>query len=111
MVTLQLSPVKSVLKGKRVVVVDDSIVRGTTSSKIVRLLKEAGATEVHMRISSPPITGSCYYGVDTPRYGLRNQLLVFVTHFLAKACDKIPTMDVVLLKGRHSQVWVGDFAP
>ena len=54
------------LEGKRVVVVDDSIVRGTTSSKIVRLIKEAGAKEVHMRIASPPIIGSCYYGVDTP---------------------------------------------
>jgi amidophosphoribosyltransferase len=73
-VKLKLSPVKSVLKGKRVVVVDDSIVRGTTSSKIVRLLKEAGATEVHMRISSPPITGSCYYGVDTPS---REELISF----------------------------------
>ncbi|CAI5996329.1 unnamed protein product [Closterium sp. NIES-64] len=65
-VKLKLAPVKSVLKGKRVVVVDDSIVRGTTSSKIVRLVKEAGATAVHMRIACPPITGSCYYGVDTP---------------------------------------------
>ncbi|KAJ7249813.1 hypothetical protein O6H91_03G063000 [Diphasiastrum complanatum] len=66
-VKLKLAPVHHVLKGKRVVVVDDSIVRGTTSSKIVRLIKQAGATEVHMRIASPPITGSCYYGVDTPR--------------------------------------------
>ncbi|KNA09419.1 hypothetical protein SOVF_153720 [Spinacia oleracea] len=65
-VKLKLAPVKAVLEGKRVVVVDDSIVRGTTSSKIVRLLKEAGAKEVHMRIASPPIIGSCYYGVDTP---------------------------------------------
>ncbi|XVF45398.1 hypothetical protein PTKIN_Ptkin02bG0202400 [Pterospermum kingtungense] len=65
-VKLKLSPVRGVLEGKRVVVVDDSIVRGTTSSKIVRLLKEAGAKEVHMRIASPPIIGSCYYGVDTP---------------------------------------------
>ncbi|KAL6553333.1 Amidophosphoribosyltransferase, chloroplastic [Orobanche gracilis] len=65
-VKLKLSPVRAVLEGKRVVVVDDSIVRGTTSSKIVRLLKEAGAKEVHMRISCPPIIGSCYYGVDTP---------------------------------------------
>ena len=63
---LKLSPVRAVLEGKRVVVVDDSIVRGTTSSKIVRLLKEAGAKEVHMRIASPPIIASCYYGVDTP---------------------------------------------
>ena len=65
-VKLKLAPVKGVLKGKRVVVVDDSIVRGTTSTKIVRLIKEAGAKEVHMRIASPPIIGSCYYGVDTP---------------------------------------------
>ncbi|XVE48942.1 hypothetical protein DITRI_Ditri01bG0042600 [Diplodiscus trichospermus] len=65
-VKLKLSPVRGVLEGKRVVVVDDSIVRGTTSSKIVRLIKEAGAKEVHMRIASPPIIGSCYYGVDTP---------------------------------------------
>ncbi|XP_042491451.1 amidophosphoribosyltransferase, chloroplastic-like [Macadamia integrifolia] len=65
-VKLKLAPVRAVLEGKRVVVVDDSIVRGTTSSKIVRLIKEAGAKEVHMRIASPPIIGSCYYGVDTP---------------------------------------------
>ncbi|KAL5189328.1 Amidophosphoribosyltransferase, chloroplastic [Glycine soja] len=65
-VKLKLSPVHAVLEGKRVVVVDDSIVRGTTSSKIVRLLKEAGAKEVHMRIACPPIVASCYYGVDTP---------------------------------------------
>ncbi|KAI3992459.1 hypothetical protein MKX01_022550 [Papaver californicum] len=65
-VKLKLAPVKGVIEGKRVVVVDDSIVRGTTSSKIVRLLKEAGATEVHMRIASPPMVASCYYGVDTP---------------------------------------------
>ncbi|GLJ10786.1 hypothetical protein SUGI_0135100 [Cryptomeria japonica] len=66
-VKLKLSPVEAVLKGKRVVVVDDSIVRGTTSSKIVRMIREAGATEVHVRIACPPIIGSCYYGVDTPR--------------------------------------------
>ncbi|KAI3905048.1 hypothetical protein MKX01_017294 [Papaver californicum] len=65
-VKLKLAPVKAVIEGKRVVVVDDSIVRGTTSSKIVRLLKEAGAKEVHMRIASPPMVASCYYGVDTP---------------------------------------------
>ena len=55
------------------VVVDDSIVRGTTSSKIVRLIKEAGATEVHMRIASPPMIASCYYGVDTPSRNVRTQ--------------------------------------
>ena len=65
-VKLKLSPIRAVLEGKRVVVVDDSIVRGTTSRKIVRLLRNAGATEVHLRITAPPTTGGCYYGVDTP---------------------------------------------
>ena len=55
------------LEGKRVILVDDSIVRGTTSRKIVRLVREAGATEVHVRISCPPTISPCYYGVDTPR--------------------------------------------
>lgn len=54
------------LQGKRVVLVDDSIVRGTTSQKIVNMVREAGAAEVHMRIASPPTTHSCFYGVDTP---------------------------------------------
>jgi len=65
-VKLKLSAVREVLQGKRVVVVDDSIVRGTTSRKIVKLLKSAGATEVHLRISSPPTAWPCYYGIDTP---------------------------------------------
>jgi amidophosphoribosyltransferase len=65
-VKLKLSAVRQVLKGKRVVVVDDSIVRGTTSRKIVKMLKAAGALEVHLRISSPPTRWPCYYGIDTP---------------------------------------------
>jgi amidophosphoribosyltransferase len=65
-VKLKLSAVRQVLKGKRVVVVDDSIVRGTTSRKIVKMLKAAGALEVHLRISSPPTQWPCYYGIDTP---------------------------------------------
>jgi len=65
-VKLKLNPVRALLEGKRVVLVDDSIVRGTTSRKIVRMMREAGATQVHMRISCPPTISPCYYGVDTP---------------------------------------------
>jgi amidophosphoribosyltransferase len=65
-VRLKLSPVRAVVEGKRVVVVDDSLVRGTTSRKIVKLLRNAGAREVHLRISAPPTTHPCYYGIDTP---------------------------------------------
>ncbi|OHE05932.1 MAG: amidophosphoribosyltransferase [Sulfurimonas sp. RIFCSPLOWO2_12_FULL_34_6] len=65
-VKMKLSPMIDIIKGKRVIVVDDSIVRGTTSKRIVRMLKEAGASEVHMRVSSPPTTDPCFYGVDTP---------------------------------------------
>ncbi|MEZ4402173.1 MAG: amidophosphoribosyltransferase [Kofleriaceae bacterium] len=65
-VRLKLSPVRSVVDGRRVVVVDDSLVRGTTSRKIVKMLRSAGATEVHLRISAPPTTHPCFYGIDTP---------------------------------------------
>jgi amidophosphoribosyltransferase len=65
-VKLKLNPVRSLLEGKRVVLIDDSIVRGTTSRKIVRMIRNAGAKEVHMRISCPPTISPCFYGVDTP---------------------------------------------
>ena len=65
-VKLKLNPVREILDGKRVVVVDDSIVRGTTSKKIVQMIRSAGAAEVHLRISAPPTTAPCYYGIDTP---------------------------------------------
>ncbi len=65
-VKIKLNAQRDVLKGKRVIVVDDSIVRGTTSRKIIRMLRDAGATEVHLRISSPPTISPCYYGIDTP---------------------------------------------
>ncbi len=71
-VKLKLNPVRHVLAGKRVVLIDDSIVRGTTSKKIVRMVRDAGAKEVHMRISCPPTISPCYYGVDTPS---KNQLI------------------------------------
>jgi amidophosphoribosyltransferase len=66
-VKVKLNPVREIVQGKRIVLIDDSIVRGTTSKKIVRMLKDFGAKEVHMRISSPPTTGPCYYGIDTPQ--------------------------------------------
>jgi amidophosphoribosyltransferase len=79
-VRVKLNPVRSILEGKRVVLVDDSIVRGTTSRKIVRMVKAAGAREVHMRISCPPTVSPCFYGVDTPR---RSELIA-ATHTLAE---------------------------
>lgn len=64
-IRMKLNPLRDVLQGKRVIVIDDSIVRGTTSRKLVKALRDAGATEVHMRISSPPVTHPCFYGIDT----------------------------------------------
>jgi amidophosphoribosyltransferase len=77
-VRVKLNPVRSILEGQRVVLVDDSIVRGTTSRKIVRMVRSAGAREVHMRISCPPTVSPCFYGVDTPR---RSELIA-ATHTL-----------------------------
>jgi amidophosphoribosyltransferase len=71
-VKLKLNPVRYLLEGKRVILVDDSIVRGTTSRKIVRMVRQAGAREVHMRISCPPTKSPCFYGVDTP---LKSELI------------------------------------
>jgi amidophosphoribosyltransferase len=75
-VKLKLNPVRTLLEGKRVVLIDDSIVRGTTSRKIVSMVRAAGAKEVHMRISCAPTIGPCYYGVDTPN---RSELIA-ATH-------------------------------
>ena len=77
-VKVKLNPVRSILEGKRVVLLDDSIVRGTTSRKIVKMVKAAGAREVHMRISCPPTVSPCFYGVDTPS---RTELIA-ATHTL-----------------------------
>jgi len=77
-VKVKLNPVRSILQGRRVVLIDDSIVRGTTSRKIVKMIKAAGAREVHVRISCPPTISPCFYGVDTPR---RSELIA-ATHTL-----------------------------
>jgi amidophosphoribosyltransferase len=77
-VKLKLNAVRGVLEGKRVVVVDDSIVRGTTSRKIIKMLREVGASEVHMRVSSPPTIHSCFFGIDTPS----EDQLIAATHSL-----------------------------
>ncbi len=77
-VKVKLNPVKSIITGKRVVLIDDSLVRGTTSRKIVKMVRATGATEVHLRISCPPTVSPCFYGVDTPR---RSELIA-ATHSL-----------------------------
>jgi amidophosphoribosyltransferase len=82
-VKVKLNPVRELVKNKRIVLIDDSIVRGTTSKKIVRMLKDAGASEVHMRISSPPTSWPCYYGIDTPE----RRDLIASSH----TCDEIRT--------------------
>jgi amidophosphoribosyltransferase len=84
-VHLKLNPIRSLVEGKRVVMIDDSIVRGTTSRRIVKLLREAGAKEVHVRISSPPVTNSCYFGIDTPE----RKKLIAGTHTVDEICELI----------------------
>ena len=89
-VKVKLNPVRSILEGKRVILVDDSLVRGTTSRKIVRMVRAAGASEVHVRISCPPTISPCFYGVDTPR---RSELMA-ATHTLDEIrtyldCDSV----------------------
>ena len=84
-VKVKLNAQPEVLRGKRVIVVDDSIVRGTTSRKIVKLIRVAGAREVHVRISSPPTTGPCFYGVDTPT----RRELVASSHSVEEICQYV----------------------
>ena len=82
-VRLKLNPLRSVLEGKRVVVIDDSIVRGTTCDRIVKMLRNAGAKEVHLRISSPPFIWPCFYGTDIPS---RDELIA-VKHTVDEICE------------------------
>ena len=84
-VKVKYNPVKEVLAGKSVVMIDDSIVRGTTTRGLVALVRAAGAREVHMRVSSPPITGPCYYGIDTPN----KEELIAANHSIAEIAQMI----------------------
>ena len=101
-VKLKLSPVRDVLAGKRVVVVDDSIVRGTTSGKIIGMIRSAGAKEVHLRISSPPTIGPCHYGIDTPD---RNKLIAS-SHSVDEVRRFVgaDTLGYLSLEGLHASV-------
>jgi amidophosphoribosyltransferase len=92
-VKVKLNPVKSILDGKRVVLVDDSLVRGTTSRKIVKMVRAAGAKEVHVRISCPPTISPCFYGVDTPR---RSELIA-ATHTLEEITTYLDADSVAYL--------------
>src|SRR5204863_9104826 len=84
-VRIKLNPVRSVLEGRRVILIADSIVRGTTSRKSVKMVRAAGAKEVHMRIACPPTISPCFYGVDTPN---RSELIA-ATHTLDQVRDFI----------------------
>ncbi|MFR9524020.1 MAG: amidophosphoribosyltransferase [Rikenellaceae bacterium] len=96
-VRMKLSAVRGIVAGKRVALLDDSIVRGTTSKRIVRMLKEAGATEVHVRIASPEYRNPCFYGVDTSE---QDNLLSFRMS-TAEACDYIEADSLVFLNPKH----------
>ncbi|MDR1990234.1 MAG: amidophosphoribosyltransferase [Acidobacteriaceae bacterium] len=104
-VKVKLNPVRSILEGKRVILVDDSLVRGTTSRKIVRMVRAAGATEVHVRISCPPTISPCFYGVDTPR---RSELIA-ATHTLDEICAYLnaDSVQYLSLDGLMSAVGTG----
>jgi amidophosphoribosyltransferase len=101
-VRLKLNPVREVLRGKRVVIVDDSIVRGTTSRKIVKMVRDAGATAVHMRISAPPTRWPCFYGIDTPSRSeliASNHSIEEIARYIT--CD---TLGYLSLEGLHASV-------
>jgi amidophosphoribosyltransferase len=103
-VKLKLNPVRSLLEGKRVVLVDDSIVRGTTSRKIVRIVREAGAREVHMRISCPPTVSPCFYGIDTPT----RKELIAATHSVEQIREYLGADTLGYLSVENLRRAVGD---
>ena len=103
-VKIKLNPVREILEGKRVILIDDSIVRGTTSRKIVGMVRAAGATEVHVRVSSPPTVGPCYYGIDTP---LKSELIAS-SHSVDEICRYIGADSLRYLSQEGLLAAVGD---
>jgi amidophosphoribosyltransferase len=96
-VKIKFNPVRDVIHGKSVVVVDDSLVRGNTSKSLVQMIRSAGASEVHLRLASPPITGPCHYGIDTPT----REELIAATHSIAEIRDflGVDTLAYLSLEG------------
>ena len=103
---LKLNPVRDVLAGQRVAVVDDSIVRGTTPRKIVKLLRDAGAREVHLRVSSPPTRWPCFYGIDTPN----RRELIAASHSVEEIARYVTSdsLAYLTLEGLRAAVGYGD---
>ncbi len=99
-VRVKYNPVRGVVDGKSVVVVDDSLVRGTTSRALIKMIREAGAKEIHLRIASSPITGPCYYGIDTPT---RDELIASA-HSVEQIREhlKVDSLGYLSLEGMHS---------
>jgi amidophosphoribosyltransferase len=105
-VKIKLNAIREVFEGKRVVVVDDSVVRGTTSRKIIKMIRKAGAKEVHMRVSSPPISYPCFYGIDTPT----RKELIASSHTIDEICKYITadTLGYLSVDGMRKVVGVED---
>ena len=103
-VKIKLNVIEEVVRGKRVVMVDDSIVRGTTSANIIKMLKKAGAKEVHVRISSPPFMHPCYFGTDVPS----NEQLIACTHSPEEICEMIGADSLGYMKIEKLQEMVGE---
>jgi amidophosphoribosyltransferase len=101
-VRLKLNPVREIIAGKKVIMIDDSIVRGTTSGKIVHMIRDAGAREVHLLVSSPSITHSCYYGIDTSGRGE----LIAAKHCVEEICQHIgaDSLNYLSISGLHAAV-------
>jgi amidophosphoribosyltransferase len=117
-VKIKLNPVREIIAGRRVVLVDDSIVRGTTSPKIVKMVRDAGAAEVHVRISCPPTRFPCHYGIDMPT----REELIATSHDIPEICKLIgaDSLGYLSLEGMLSSVsqspssyctacWTGDY--